>query len=956
MDGIEYLGEHRLPGILGNFLVVLSFVASLVATWLYYTLSSRPEDAVLKRAARWAFRIHAVAVVGIVGTLFYILFNHLYEYKYAWDHLSNAMPMQYIFSCLWEGQEGSFLLWTIWHVVLGLFLQRRAGAWEPHVMTIFSLVQAFLASMLLGVYFGDYQFGSNPFLLMREHPSNFGLPWTINPSYLTDFEAFRDGRGLNPLLQNYWMTIHPPMLFLGFAATIVPFVYAVAGLWKRDLTGWMAPAIPWAFFGVAFLGAGILMGGAWAYEALGFGGFWAWDPVENASLVPWLTLAGAAHLLVLNRRKPTAVFTAILLTIGSFILVLYSTFLNRSGVLGDSSVHSFVDSGILPQLLFYLLFFVLLSTALLPMGRVHRNTYLLSSALMFILSIISVVSADGEVKEGAIPGEGTWVPLLTLLFMLSSVWFMVHSFRRHFPRQEKEEALWSREFWMFIGALVLLVSAVQITLYTSIPVANIFIAPFKPWLQTWFAGTDSEFLQHLQQANFTAGKESARFAEYHRFQVPLAIIITLLTGFGQFLKYSDTPFQKFMKRVLPSIGIALALTAGILLTGDFGGVNYPEVALVFSCVFALVANVDYAWLVLKGNIDHMGASVAHIGFALLMLGAVLSMSRQRIVSHNDTFDIRSLSSDFKNNEDIALTQHDTLPLAQYFVVYKGKEWRGDRLVCSVDYLDSRPRQYRKDDIVQNSGLLFRCAEDHIASDSFLHDWETDSLWYPLPPKEEMLESVAPWTHGEPGNYLFTLEPSILQSNKGNSREPSIAHFLSHDLYTFLKYADTEKADTAEYLPAQSHIIPLGKEVELTTEIVLMVDSIVKLDSIPPHLPQNVDIKRAYVRIWEDDGHGHGHGRGEEITIPMAMMADSVAIPFATETTLWPVKLSLQEVRGGIELTMQMHRSMKRDFIVYHAVVFPQISVLWLGCIVMVIGSVMAIRHRIRQGRQNQRAS
>jgi cytochrome c biogenesis factor len=88
---------------------------------------------------------------------------------------------------------------------------------------------------------------------------------------------------------------------------------------------------------------------------------------------------------------------------------------------------------------------------------------------------------------------------------------------------------------------------------------------------------------------------------------------------------------------------------------------------------------------------------------------------------------------------------------------------------------------------------------------------------------------------------------------------------------------------------------------------------------------------------------------------MAMMADSVAIPFATETTLWPVKLSLQEVRGGIELTMQMHRSMKRDFIVYHAVVFPQISILWLGCIVMVIGSVMAIRHRVRQERQNQRA-
>ncbi|MBL7943805.1 MAG: cytochrome c biogenesis protein CcsA, partial [Flavobacteriales bacterium] len=939
------------PGIAGNFFVVLSFVAAIVATWFYYQLSKRQDDAELKKAARWSFRIHAIAVFGIVACLFYILFNHLYEYKYAWDHLSNAMPMQYIFSCFWEGQEGSFLLWTIWHAALGLILLRRSGTWEPHIMAVFSLVQVFLASMLLGVFFGDYQFGSNPFLLMREHPSNFGLPWTLNANYLTEFAAFRDGRGLNPLLQNYWMTIHPPMLFLGFASTIVPFVYAIAGLWKRDYTGWMRPAIPWAFFGVAFLGLGILMGGAWAYEALGFGGFWAWDPVENASLVPWLTLAGAAHLLVLNRRKPTALFTAFLLTIGSFILVLYSTFLTRSGVLGDSSVHSFVDSGILPQLLFYLLVFIALSTVLLPMGRKHLNAYIGISILLFVLSMISLALFDGEVKEGMLPGEGTWIPVYIMIFLVMTAWIMVHSYLKHFPKEEKEEALWSREFWMFIGALVLLVSAVQITLYTSIPVANIFITPFKSLFQSWFAGSESEFLIHLQKANFTAGKESARFAEYHRFQVPLAIIITLLSAVGQFFKYKDTQFSTFLRSIIPALIVSLVLTVILVLAGDFQGVNNAEIALIFSCMFALMANIDYAWRVLKGNIDHMGASVAHIGFALLLLGAVLSMSRQRIVTRNDNFDISSLSKDFKSSEDIALTQNDTLPLAHYFVVYTGKEWQGDRLVCRVDYLDSHPRQYVKDELVQNSGLLFRCAKDHIASQSFLHDWETDSLWYPLPPNEELMEITDPWTFGQPGDYLFTLEPAILQSNKGNSREPSISHSFSHDLYTFLKYADTEKGDTSEYLEPQTHMIPIGEAVELTTEISLAVDSIVKLDSIPPHLPQGIDIKRAYVRLWESDEHGHAHGEGELLLIPMAMMADSTPVPFATESSQWPLKLSLQEKSTGIELTMQMHRSMKRDFIVYHAVVFPQISILWLGCIVMVIGSMMAIRHRIRQSRK-----
>jgi hypothetical protein len=106
-----------------------------------------------------------------------------------------------------------------------------------------------------------------------------------------------------------------------------------------------------------------------------------------------------------------------------------------------------------------------------------------------------------------------------------------------------------------------------------------------------------------------------------------------------------------------------------------------------------------------------------------------------------------------------------------------------------------------------------------------------------------------------------------------------------------------------------------------------------------------------VRLWESEEHGHAHGEGELLMVPMAMMADSTPVPFATESAQWPLKLSLQEKSDGIELTMQMHRSMKRDFIVYHAVVFPQISILWLGCIVMVIGSMMAIRHRIRQSRK-----
>ena len=205
------------------------------------------------------------------------------------------MPMEYLISCFWGGQEGSFLLWMFWNVVIGNVLIKKAKEWESSVMTIFVLSQVFLNSMLLGIFIFDFKIGNNVFLLTKNLPENLGLPWTEMTDYVSKLPMFKDGQGLNPLLQNYWMVIHPPTLFFGFAVTVVPFAYAIAALMRGKLTEWVKPTITWTFLGVGVLGVGILMGGMWAYESLSFGGFWAWDPVENVSYIPWLTLVGAGH-------------------------------------------------------------------------------------------------------------------------------------------------------------------------------------------------------------------------------------------------------------------------------------------------------------------------------------------------------------------------------------------------------------------------------------------------------------------------------------------------------------------------------------------------------------------------------------------------------------------------------------------------------------------------------------
>ncbi len=414
---MEFLNEHLFPGKLGHFFVILSFVAALLSTVAYFFATQKrnlpDESAGWLKIGRLGFWLHGASVFGVIGCLFYILTNKFYEYQYAWSNISDDLPFQYTFSAFWKEQQGSFLLWSFWHVWLGAVLIFRAKKWEAPVLTVVGLAEVFISSMILGIYFGDFRLGASPFDLMRDVMEG---PIFAQADYLTKIS----GQGLNPLLQNYWMTIHPPTLFLGFASTVVPCAFAIAGLWTREHKDWLRPALNWSLFSGAILGLGILMGGAWAYEALSFGGYWAWDPVENASLVPWIVMIAGIHTNLVARSTGYSIRSTYIFYILSFILILYSTYLTRSGILGDTSAHAFTEMGLEIQLILFMLVFL---------------------------------------------GLGKWLML--------SRW-------KGIPEIKKEEATSSREFWMFIGSLTLFFSAVLITGATSLPVYNKIIQIFSP--------------------------------------------------------------------------------------------------------------------------------------------------------------------------------------------------------------------------------------------------------------------------------------------------------------------------------------------------------------------------------------------------------------------------------------------------------------------------------------------
>jgi cytochrome c-type biogenesis protein CcmF len=402
---------HYLVGDLGHLFVITSFITALVSGFIFYR-ATMATDLRVQRAwalnGRVAFYIHALSVVGICVALFVIIANHYFEYHYAYSYSDSKLPDYYLISTFWNGQEGSFLLWMFWHAILGVILIHSNKFWQSPVMTVFALVQAFLASMILGVVIPglEVKIGSSPFILLRDAMQDAPI-FKTQPDFIP-----KEGNGLNPLLQNYWMVIHPPTLFLGFAATLVPFSFCIAGLWLKKYKDWIRPALPWALFGGAVLGLGILMGGYWAYETLNFGGYWNWDPVENAVYIPWLILVGAIHTMISYKNSETALKASFILCIAVFVLILYSTFLTRSGILGDSSVHSFTDLGLSGQLLIYLLFFL----------------------------VGSIVLAAFRWKE--------------------------------IPSSEKEASVYSREFWIFIGVTTLCLMGFQVLIPTSIPVWN----------------------------------------------------------------------------------------------------------------------------------------------------------------------------------------------------------------------------------------------------------------------------------------------------------------------------------------------------------------------------------------------------------------------------------------------------------------------------------------------------
>lgn len=352
-----------MAGDIGAFLMALGFSAALLAGF-GYVQALRTGSERYFNVARGGFYLMVFSVLFASAVLMYLILGHQFQYHYVWSHSSTNLARPFLVAAFYSGQEGSFMLWTLLTSLIGVFVLGYAQRfkYEAEAMSVYMLV----ITLLLLILVVDSPFDTIYAAFADQNPP---IPAGFVP---------KDGRGLNPQLENIWITIHPPILFIGFASMTVPFVFAVAGLIRRDYQRWISIALPWTLFASMVLGFGIMLGGWWAYETLGWGGYWAWDPVENSSLIPWLICVGLVHTMLVQKRTGIVergvtkkvgglVRTNFILAAFAFTGILYSTFLTRSGVLEDTSVHSFVTPG---GFVYGILLAILLTFLLIGIGAV----------------------------------------------------------------------------------------------------------------------------------------------------------------------------------------------------------------------------------------------------------------------------------------------------------------------------------------------------------------------------------------------------------------------------------------------------------------------------------------------------------------------------------------------------------------------------------------------------------
>ncbi len=903
---------------LGALLVALLWISGLWGAVAAWEAARKPQ---WQASALGAWILHSLSALGTIGLLLYFLLAHRYEFHYAWAHGSRQLPTAYITAALWEGQEGSFLLWIAWHVVLGwgLWLVRDRHRWA--ILAGLLATNGYLATFLLGVSLPTLAVAAGAALLwglwaaetlslpvriagaitlllalwwaplwlrgvllllplalyalqklsFRAALSAVGLlllplreSWGSFP-FLYLWEVRNDvpagtvpldGNGLNPLLQSFWMVIHPPILFAGYAAAALPFWEALRIAHSGTLSIIDSRRLlRFLWLAVTLLGLGIALGAYWAYETLNFGGYWNWDPVENASFAPWLVLVAAAHLLWVWRRQRKNANLALALSALAFPLVLYSSYLTRSGVLSDSSVHSFTDLGLGS----WLLWGVGLST--------------LGSAVAFL----------------------RWPPRALLL-----------------------------RGALFAGSSLLTLTALLLLLLTSLPALN------KLFGTAWALGSNALQVYYEWMGVLAApllvlmGYALLQAYRARGWELVAWLSGALLIGIVAILWWAGWDFVYHPTyRSLLSGGLLDRLRAGFFLLLD--DMLWGASLISLGAVVAL--------LLQRRSRAVWGAALAHAGFALLLIGAILSSGYERTLSQN--FNPRSPGG----GDNLFLPLGGEAFAVGYKVTYTGlltpkpplRDLRpllqsgGQTLWRFVDSLGYAYQVWLPEGLFPSSPI------QPVALSGLHAILEQNLALLPVEPADRRYRYQVTLTHLESQKTYPLLLEADLSESSGLLAHPSHIRLWHGDLYVHLTSLPKLDGDPLLYTD-----LALGlRDTATWGELTLTFEKLTEVEGAPH------PTFRAWLAAWKGLPQ-----LAQRIPVEFAIQDSQLLTPTASLPALGLSAqvegFSVQEKKLRFRLAL---RQQPDSFITLKILYKPFIGLFWGGIVLLLIGTGWAfVRH------------
>jgi len=640
------------------------------------------------------------------------------------------------------------------------------------------------------------------------------------------------------------MVIHPPTLFLGFALTLVPFCYALAGLWRNELTSWVKPAITWVLSGSAILGLGIMMGAYWAYETLNFGGYWNWDPVENAVYIPWLIMVASLHTLITFRRSGYMLKASYILVCSSFLLILYATFLTRSGILGNASVHSFTDLGLSGQLLVYLLFFIAIT-----------------------------------------------------------IWLFTIRWKK-IPEKKKELTGSQAEFWIFLGVLTLCLASFQVVSFTSIPVYNAIAKAF---------GIELGMAPPADQ-----------LVTYSSWQLWFAMVTAVLSVVGQMFWYKKVKFEAWWSAFIWPVLIALACTVPIILWMQVDNLIY--IIMLIASVFAVVMSAFLFFFVIKQRTLLSAGTVAHIGFALLLIGLLFSSGYSKILSLNNSGMIfRKEFTTEMNRDNILLWRGSATQMGSMTLTYKGDCWK----------VEGFPTYVKKEFLAPTDDVYLMICRGSLEYDGKAYFKKGDTVTVE---PENTFFAIQYEQKGKDTSSFMLFPRAQVNPSMGLLASPDVHKTAMADIYSHVS-SIPKPDEEREWKAAETLKVSVG-DTMIVNDFIAQLVEVVRINEIDNVKLQGEDLAvKAIIRVF---GADHNY-----IAEPLFVIQNSQVgkIPFTIPEL--GLRFTIDNINPAEKKFAISVETSQKDWVILKVMEKPLINLVWLGTLVIVGGFWMAWFRRIK---------